>query len=1128
MKTPKSQHSLSSSNGRIRPAALLTLTFFLLNTLGSDWALAADALIPGGSNSSQVSGTAKTPDAVLGATGDWVVGSADKSETDPLVLSGLVKKTDLLGNSTYTDKLGRKKAEVRKDGSRTTFDYFGDTTKFKSSWSYDAAGKQVSGLEVYESGNIKALRYSNYGGVATFDDIRTTYEGNGWYRGRQNGFLYDDGSRYEHSFDGTSLQIKETRTFDKSGIQTNVSRYTYFGTSTRIQGQWTYDMAGKFISGLEIYESNNLKWIKYANQNVNHYTDEKLVYVGNGYSNGRILKSVTAEGVTVAQYEYDESTQLLIRTSSYDAAGKYTGEGVYEYWPGTKTVKEYRGYNAYGLLTFKETRYESNNIESVYYQSLGRTWYFSNDKVRNYDGGWHGYTTRMVWDWGGEEFYEYDGGGNMIRETIYRSGALAGVNIYEYHKGTSVRKSLLSMDAAGNVVEAFNFYPSGLLKDYTFRGMKTEYTDENVTYSGGRGIFQGNVLKVTYASGDTDVYDYSAGPGRLTRKDEIRKGVITRSTVYEYAGASKTPSVKKTLNAQGAVTDVWTYFPSGRMETYWYGNHNGTTYYYADESAPGVPGGAKLLKIVFGSPIPSYGGAVQIDYTAHWPDGKSKTVQYSGKDGSVYKIESYDSSGSLVSTEFPLTQKVEAAPIAAAPIPAKAAAAEAPKTVVAKKDYEQSYTQNGVAYKYSYQYYPDSDVLKKVERYENGKLLTVTEYDERGALKSLTKAPEATTYAYKAASTGSTADLAPALEKITIKNGAETIEVLENLDQMGVKLYVYDAWRRATKTLFGSGRKIETSYLYNDLTAGASADAKLKENLFDENDLLVRSLQYNSKGTQVRYMTDEDGVVHDCFTTDCLQEDAGVNGIQELQTVRGASVAVIEADYDGAEHGEAVQDIIKTLAGADMKLFKTKDHYEVANAVRQAADKGYAVINLSLEFAFSSVADWALRTGQDLAMAVRGFKSLIQDAVDYARSKNAVVVVAAGNDDPELSMLAQLNGVVSVGATDLLGRHQAFSNEGAELSLVANGLQISAFTQTAKKIRLYTGTSFAAPIVSAVISKLAGYLQSVMGSGADSGMVIDALKSGADDLGAEGQDALYGAGRVNIAEAFKRLAAKLF
>src|SRR6266700_944722 len=159
---------------------------------------------------------------------------------------------------------------------------------------------------------------------------------------------------------------------------------------------------------------------------------------------------------------------------------------------------------------------------------------------------------------------------------------------------------------------------------------------------------------------------------------------------------------------------------------------------------------------------------------------------------------------------------------------------------------------------------------------------------------------------------------------------------------------------------------------------------------------------------------------------------------------------------------------------------------------------------------------WAADRGADvilMSFSATGFSSHLQDALDYAWSKGAVLVAAAGNaasTDPTFP--AGHRGVMGVAATDPDDRLAPFSNEGQSVFIAAPGTDIQT-TDVADAYIVVSGTSTAAAHVAGV----AGFMRAV-DSTLSNGVIVGRLARTADPAGAPSQT---GNGRINMARALE-------
>ncbi len=187
---------------------------------------------------------------------------------------------------------------------------------------------------------------------------------------------------------------------------------------------------------------------------------------------------------------------------------------------------------------------------------------------------------------------------------------------------------------------------------------------------------------------------------------------------------------------------------------------------------------------------------------------------------------------------------------------------------------------------------------------------------------------------------------------------------------------------------------------------------------------------------------------------------------------------------------------------------------DIAQAIIYATDHGARVVNISL----GSSSDTAT----------------LQAAVQYAISRNVLIVAAAGNcgvastrclntqNLPEYP--AAYAGVLAVGATSTDDSIASFSTQGPQLGVSAPGVRIVSTTPhyaTYQSDRggtlnyaAFSGTSQATPFATGLAALVMGMDPTLTAT-----QVLQRLETTADDLGVPGTDPAYGAGRINALRA---------
>jgi subtilisin family serine protease len=224
------------------------------------------------------------------------------------------------------------------------------------------------------------------------------------------------------------------------------------------------------------------------------------------------------------------------------------------------------------------------------------------------------------------------------------------------------------------------------------------------------------------------------------------------------------------------------------------------------------------------------------------------------------------------------------------------------------------------------------------------------------------------------------------------------------------------------------------------------------------------------------------------------KNDSGIHGAAfaaTLLALRTDTPGSCSADGDGCQHGDNA----------------------LSRAIDVAIANGARVINMSLG---GSSANLNLR-----------------NAIARAAAAGTVIVISAGNDglaEPDaLALIANdsvaRNQVIiagSVGSSADPAAMSTFSNKagsGATHFLAALGYRVRSFDETGTAF-LYSGTSYAAPNVSAAAALLFSAFPNLTAA-----QVVDLLYASAIDAGAPGTDSQYGRGVLSLTRAFQPIGA---
>lgn len=169
---------------------------------------------------------------------------------------------------------------------------------------------------------------------------------------------------------------------------------------------------------------------------------------------------------------------------------------------------------------------------------------------------------------------------------------------------------------------------------------------------------------------------------------------------------------------------------------------------------------------------------------------------------------------------------------------------------------------------------------------------------------------------------------------------------------------------------------------------------------------------------------------------------------------------------------------------------------------------------------------WCVDTGANLINCSLGGPSrskAISDAIAYAVKNGVIVVCAAGNEgrDNSVGYPGGDPRVIAVGAIDKNNKIAPFSSRGAEVDVVAPGVNIFSCYQNGGYGDM-SGTSMACPWKTGVLANLLSFEILVHGRRitVDYKTALEMYKRVCIDLGAAGHDPAYGYGMVDLDKMF--------
>ncbi|HEX5433275.1 MAG TPA: S8 family serine peptidase [Candidatus Angelobacter sp.] len=166
-----------------------------------------------------------------------------------------------------------------------------------------------------------------------------------------------------------------------------------------------------------------------------------------------------------------------------------------------------------------------------------------------------------------------------------------------------------------------------------------------------------------------------------------------------------------------------------------------------------------------------------------------------------------------------------------------------------------------------------------------------------------------------------------------------------------------------------------------------------------------------------------------------------------------SSTSILDGPPESFGHGTMTAGLVHLVAPKawimPLKAFSadgSSDLFNIVKAIYYAVDNGANVISMSFEIPQSSPA--------------------LQDAIQYALSKNVTLVAASGNDGQEILVYpAGYNSVIGVGSTSNTDGKSVFTNFGTNSVFVAAPGEGVITTYPGGNYAAGWGTSFSAPLV---------------------------------------------------------------
>ena len=238
---------------------------------------------------------------------------------------------------------------------------------------------------------------------------------------------------------------------------------------------------------------------------------------------------------------------------------------------------------------------------------------------------------------------------------------------------------------------------------------------------------------------------------------------------------------------------------------------------------------------------------------------------------------------------------------------------------------------------------------------------------------------------------------------------------------------------------------------------------------------------------------------------------------EALQNSKITTKSFIKSRTDlPTEHGTAVASIISGHSDSYFGLLPKMDLY-AASVFYQEARLGQTAMVTSLILSL----DWMAQVGADIInMSLSGPKNEILEAtLKQLHEQDILVVAAAGNNGPVGPPLYPAAYDFTIAVTAVGDKNLAYTvaNRGSHIDLAAPGVDIQ-HAADKNSYSLSSGTSLAAPFVTAITAWALAEHESPPGTSHDTAAIIETIYRSAKDLGDPGHDEVYGHGLVQPLE----------